>query len=79
MKAPKAEDLTVELTHLWANVPGRKQGVEEDRGGGMEGVLAQGLLWSRSGQPAPGYWVLGRSREIMVTTAINWSGELRAV
>lgn len=64
MKAPKAEDLTVELTHLWANVPGRKQGVEEDRGGGMEGVLAQGLLWSRSGQPAPGVlgpWAIQRN------------------
>lgn len=41
-----------------------KQGVEEDRGGGMEGVLAQGLLWSRSGQPAPGVlgpWAIQRN------------------
>lgn len=65
-----------------------KQGVEEDRGEGgrgMEGPQGWKGSWRKGYCGAGldsqllGCWVLGRSREIMVTTAINWSGELRVV
>ena len=65
-----------------------KQEAEEDWGegdGAMEGLQGWKGSWHKGYWGAGlesqllGCWVLGRPREIMVTTAINWSGELRVV